>query len=115
MRWTVTAAHSNNFPIKRRFRRTTIRCRVGIFANYTYKFVDSVTLGEGGMLLKGDPTLLNVGQEIELHFYLPGDEFIDVRGVVLYHLKDETPGIGIKFTELSGQSLKAIRDYVKTH
>lgn len=67
------------------------------------------------MLLRSDSPL-KIDHEIDVHFYLPNGEFVDVGGKVIYNLKDPSSIlVGVTFTALTAKHQKLIRDYVESH
>ena len=99
----------------RKHRRLTVRilvdyqARGGIYCDY------ATTLGAGGMFLETD-LVMNRGELVKVRFRVPGGETLHEleAGVSWYHAAKpqpngevRTPGVGLRFTDLSKTSLLA--------
>lgn len=104
---------------RRRYERHSLTAEVGLRSesNFYTGFSDDVS--EGGLFI-ATYALLPVGAKVEVSFWLPsGHEIVtvaEVRWVRDPRRSDEhghiTPGMGVRFTELSPEHLGAIRVFM---
>jgi CheY-like chemotaxis protein len=86
--------------------RTIVNCRT-VKAQFTSA---SLNIGEGGMLLEQSGGL-EVGEELELRFSVPGQqEMLNPRAKVVR--KEGATRIAVQFIDLSPEGRRAIQDYI---
>jgi len=105
---------SDPFLNQRRFPRREFTTMVAVRQCETHTFESSAQISEGGMLLEVSRALL-IGEEIEITFYGPGNNFPPVTGRVVYRLQNGpvTRRIGIRFESPSEDLRRQIRTYVE--
>jgi Tfp pilus assembly protein PilZ len=95
---------------KRKFRRVPMAAQIQGEAGDVPYAAEARNISVGGMLIRTSHTLRE-GQSIRLRFQLPGTVGkLSISGVV-QHVSPEAY-MGIRFTELSPEDFKRIKDYV---
>jgi uncharacterized protein (TIGR02266 family) len=115
---TVRRACASPSRELRKYPRVPISIRVTRRGSGTFGYYHTYNISAGGVFLKSiEP--LSPGSVLDLEFALaPGGERIQVRGVVAW-VRDpsragaEPAGMGIKFTEISEDSQRAVRAFVE--
>ncbi len=109
----MSKVQSEPFKEMRRHQRKSIETYVSLFDGKTLVFSNASDISEGGMCLRSD-TALNVGDSLELRFFLPSGEFISTRSKVA-HASQAQPGgyiAGIEFVSITEQAQSRIGAYV---
>jgi Tfp pilus assembly protein PilZ len=104
----------NPIPFRRRFPRRQFRRSVGVLAQGDFNVITGMEIGEGGLLFQSAKDF-QVGSEVVLNFFIPGRDFVSVRGQIVYTLPGKTkagPSFGIKFQNLPFEGKRMIRDYI---
>lgn len=100
--------------VVRRYRRSTIDVKVGLYYRNEFRFETGIQISEGGMLLAVRQPY-QVGDALELCFFLPEGEMIEARAQVVYALDQESEQnlkIGLAFHVLPSNMQRWIRNYV---
>lgn len=104
---------------KRRKLRAAIRTQVMMGSGGTLQQYETLSLGEGGMLLKTrDP--LSVGTEVDILLGLPGVEPpVKARGKVIYLISEpgqgQLPALGIKFLSMSPEAESVLAWFIESY
>ena len=112
----IFAIQVNRMDEKRKYKRipTTIKSEVHFDDGMT--FSKSMDLSKGGLFIS-TPEPLNVGSEVSLSLQIPGEDPVDIKGVVKWvresvdmaNSESEKIGMGIEFSTLSEPELKRLR------
>jgi type IV pilus assembly protein PilZ len=96
---------------KRKSRRVSSRIKSEVHAPLGMTFSTSQDLSRGGIYIS-TPEPLETGSEIALSLYLPGQDPVNVRGVVRWSNREESScrrcGMGIEFTGTGDDDLEKI-------
>jgi len=99
----------------RRHVRTLVRLNVGAETGERFFFGTTINLSESGVLLETDSDLA-LGDQVDLRFFLPGDDRPVVTGSRIVRraagMEPGTRAFGILFVGLSEQDKRRIRQYV---
>lgn len=102
----------------RRHVRTLVRLQVQAESSGRFVFGETVNLSESGVLLE-TPSALSLGDEMELRFFIPGDdEPISTISRVVREGEGSTPGtaaFGLVFRDLDAPDKERLRAYVDGH
>ncbi len=105
--------------------RQTVRVPIQLLVDYKadghYLFDFCRDLGTGGVFIETDSPL-NLGSPIELTFTIPDSkETLKAKGKVLWvqgkveHRPDLHQGMGVQFSEFSGEQRQILEDFVRRH
>ncbi|MEZ0392423.1 MAG: PilZ domain-containing protein [Pseudobdellovibrionaceae bacterium] len=102
---------------RRRFPRQRIEAQVGVLKQSSFMIEKALEVSEGGMLLQSSQKM-EIGQQLEVRFFLPNGAFVCAQSEVAYLLKPEPhyAFAGLRFTEVSHEVQVSIRCFVqKSH
>ncbi len=101
---------------KRKSHRTPDKIKSEIHADNRMTFSTIRDMSRGGIYVS-TPEPLETGSEISLSLYLPGQDPLDLKGIVRWNTGNETPGrrcgMGIEFTGAEMGDLQKIEAIMK--
>lgn len=98
---------------QRRFKRCPLDTVAGISRFGEFVFENSIEVSEGGMLVSASGKY-QVGDSVDIFFFVPSGKFVKVSGEVAYLLNRGTGScnVGLRFTDPSDACKATIREYV---
>ena len=100
---------------KRKFDRVDAKIKSEVHSKDGMTFSSTTDVSKGGIFIS-TPEPLNDDSEITLSLYIPGEEPVDVKGVVKWIREDETEnkksGMGIEFIGISEKELDKLKKLI---
>jgi uncharacterized protein (TIGR02266 family) len=100
---------------KRKFERNKVNAKSEVHFDEGMTFSKSTDLSSGGLFIS-TPEPLSEGSEVSLSLQIPGEESVDIKGVVRWVREssdDESKsGMGIEFVDVSESDLENIKKVV---
>ncbi len=101
---------------KRKHARTRLKARSEVHFDEGMTFSRSLDLSNGGLFIS-TPEPLSEGSEVSLSLQIPGEDSVDIKGIVRWVREsedDETKsGMGIEFKDVSESDIENIKKIVR--
>lgn len=100
---------------KRKFARTKVDTKSEVHFDEGMTFSSSTDMSNGGLFIS-TPEPLSEGSEVSLSLQIPGEESVDIKGIVRWVREsdgeDSRSGMGIEFVDISENDLENIKKVV---
>jgi uncharacterized protein (TIGR02266 family) len=100
---------------KRKFERTKVDAKSEVHYDEGMTFSKSTDMSNGGIFIS-TPEPLSEGSEVSLSLQIPGEESVDIKGVVRWVREGDDDkvksGMGIEFVDISDNDLENIKKVV---
>ncbi len=100
---------------KRKFERTKVNTKSEVHSDEGMTFSKSTDMSNGGLFI-ATPEPLAEGSEVSLSLQIPGEESVDIKGVVRWVREsgdeDSKSGMGIEFVDISENDLENLKKIV---
>lgn len=97
---------------KRKTSRTQKKLKSEVHSASGMTFSNTADLSQGGIFIT-TPEPLKSGDHVELQLYIPGEQPVNIQGIIRWTRNDDAPdkktGMGIEFTKMSNDSLKLLK------
>ncbi len=103
---------------KRQHNRNDKEVKTEVHTEEGMTFSTSRDMSNGGIFIS-TPEPMKIGTELELSLTIPGEDSINIKGIVRWIREDETEGkkagMGIEFSDISSDDLNKLKDISKEH